>query len=79
MVALVHSIWSGHSFALLIESGWKTAYIWSATASLITFYLFYFPAILFGELPVPWPALNPSVVPFNLLFNVVSGEFAWHG
>ncbi len=56
-------------FALLVGSGWATAYTWSATASLISFYLYYFPAILFGELPVAWQALNPSVMSFNLVFN----------
>jgi DNA-binding beta-propeller fold protein YncE len=56
-------------FALLVGSRWKTAYIWSATFSLITFYLFYFPAILFGELPIVWQQLNPAVMALNLVFN----------
>jgi DNA-binding beta-propeller fold protein YncE len=57
-------------FGLLIGSAWETAYTWSATASLITFYLYYFPTILFGELPVSWQELNPSVIPFILFFNI---------
>jgi sugar lactone lactonase YvrE len=56
-------------FALLVGSGWASAYTWSATASLVSFYLFYFPAILFGELPIAWQEMNPPVMTFNLIFN----------
>ena len=58
-------------FALLVGSRWVTVYTWSATATLISFYLFYFPTILFGTLPIEWPTLNPAVMGFNLVFNTL--------
>jgi hypothetical protein len=58
-------------FALLVGTGWEKAFTWSAFASMVSFYLYYFSAILFGDLPVQWQDLNPAVMPFYLLFNLV--------
>jgi|GEM_PF-1618421 len=54
-------------FALLVRSGWEKAYTWTAAASLVFFYLFYFPTVLFGDLPVLWPDSNPIVMVFRLI------------
>ena len=56
-------------FALLVGSGWEKAFTWSAFASMVSFYLYYFPAILFGDVPIAWKELNPAVMAFNLVFN----------
>ena len=58
-------------FALLSGSAWEKYFTWSATIALIGFYLFYFPTILFGNLPVRWPEGNPSVMVFTLVSNLV--------
>lgn len=56
-------------FALIVGSRRAAAYTWSAAASLIVFYLYYFPTVLFGQLPVVWKELNLAVTPFSLIFN----------
>ncbi len=58
-------------FALLIGTRWEKAFTWSAFASMVSFYLYFFPAILFGEIPIQWRDLNPAVMPFYLAFNLV--------
>jgi len=57
-------------FALLIGTGWEKAFTWSAFASMVSFYLYFFPAILFGDVPIQWQQLNPAVMPFYLAFNL---------
>jgi hypothetical protein len=56
-------------FALIVGSLWEKAYTISASLSMVSFYLFYFPAVLFGGLPLVWPELNPGVMVMNLVFN----------
>lgn len=58
-------------FALLIGTGWEKAFTWSAFFSMVSFYLYFFPTILFGDVPIPWKELNPAVMPFYLAFNIV--------
>ncbi|HWQ04815.1 MAG TPA: hypothetical protein VN452_05630 [Longilinea sp.] len=57
-------------FALLIGTGWEKAFTWSAFATMVSFYLYFFPAILFGDVPIRWRELNPAVMPYYLVFNL---------
>ncbi len=58
-------------FAVLYGMKWLQRYSVSAAIALICFYLFYFPKILFGSLPIAWRELNSEVTIFVLLGNVV--------
>jgi len=69
-------------FALLFSSRWEKAYTWTATANLIFFYLFFFPTILFGDLPIVWPDFMPQVMILRLVsalafWVVCLAWFAW--
>jgi sugar lactone lactonase YvrE len=57
-------------FALLVKSGWEKAYTWTAAGNVVFFYLFYFPTILFGDLPITWPEFIPSVMVLRLFFDL---------
>jgi hypothetical protein len=58
-------------FALCIGTLWEKAYTWSAAFALVSFYLFYFPGILFGDLPIDWPDMNPTMMYFVLISNFI--------
>jgi sugar lactone lactonase YvrE len=69
-------------FALLVDSRWSTLYTWTAAGNLVFFYLFYFPGILFGNLPVAWPKFSPITAVPRLIFDFVFwvtclAWFAW--
>jgi sugar lactone lactonase YvrE len=68
-ISLQYLIWV-IPFALLVKSKWAKAYTWMATGNLVFFYLFYFPTILFGNLPIFWPEFNPTVMVFRLIFDL---------
>ena len=68
-ISLQYLIWV-ILFALLVKSRWTGAYIWTATGNLVFFYLFYFPTILFGNLPIYWPEFIPWVMVFRLIFDL---------
>jgi hypothetical protein len=68
-ISLQYLIWV-IPFALLVKSKWAKAYIWTATGNLIFFYLFYFPKILFGNLPISFPEFVPSMMVFRLIFDL---------
>lgn len=57
-------------FAVLYGTKWMQRYSIAASIALICFYLFYFPKILFGTLPISWQELNPEIIIFVLLGNV---------
>ncbi len=57
-------------FALLYKSRWEKAFTWTAAGSMVFFYLFYFPAILFGSLPIHWTEFNSTVMVFRLIFDI---------
>jgi len=58
-------------FALCVGTKWEIAYSWSATFALVSFYLFYFPTILFGNLHIVWTDMNPAVMNLILVANVI--------
>ena len=60
-------------FATLFDNHWLKVYSIFATLALIHFYLFYFPKILFGNLPIFWQELNPDV----MIYVLISNFFFW--
>lgn len=56
-------------FVTLFDNHWVKVYSIFATLALIFFYLFYFPKILFGNLPIFWQELNPDVMIYVLISN----------
>jgi hypothetical protein len=60
-------------FATLFDNHWLKVYSIFAALALIHFYLFYFPKILFGNLPIFWQELNPDV----MIYVLISNFFFW--
>lgn len=79
-ILLFYSIYGGLSaqylvwlvpFTVLMNIQWVKIFSIFAAMAMICFYLFYFPKILFGNLPIFWQELNPDIMIFVLISNVL--------